>query len=41
MGRRGLNADEAFDVLRRTSQDINVKLADLVRTLIQNHRTLD
>ncbi len=41
MGRRGLSADEAFDVLRRTSQDINVKLADLVRTVIQNHRTLD
>nr|WP_233223337.1 ANTAR domain-containing protein [Amycolatopsis sp. CA-128772] len=27
MVRRGASADEAFDILRRASQDLNVKLA--------------
>jgi AmiR/NasT family two-component response regulator len=27
MSRRGVSADEAFDILRRTSQNLNVKLA--------------
>jgi len=29
MARRNLTADQAFDVLRRTSQNLNVKLRDL------------
>jgi hypothetical protein len=33
MERRGLPADEAFDVLRRASQDLNVKLRDVAETL--------
>ncbi|ANN19502.1 histidine kinase [Amycolatopsis orientalis] len=41
MHRRGLTADEAFDLLRRTSQDLNVKLAELARTLADRHTELD
>ncbi|EME58564.1 GAF and ANTAR domain-containing protein [Amycolatopsis decaplanina] len=41
MQRRGLTADEAFDLLRRTSQDLNVKLAEVARTLATRHRELD
>jgi hypothetical protein len=41
MHRRGLTADEAFDLLRRTSQDLNVKLAELARTLAARHAELD
>ncbi|WP_414941368.1 ANTAR domain-containing protein [Amycolatopsis sp. cmx-11-51] len=41
MQRRGLTADEAFDLLRRTSQDLNVKLAELARTLASRHTELD
>ncbi|RSD07845.1 GAF and ANTAR domain-containing protein [Amycolatopsis eburnea] len=41
MQRRGITADEAFDVLRRTSQDLNVKLADLARTLATRHTEID
>jgi GAF domain-containing protein len=33
MERRGISAQEAFDVLRRTSQDLNVKLALVAETL--------
>jgi GAF domain-containing protein len=33
MERRGITADEAFDVLRKASQDLNVKLADLAKVL--------
>ncbi|MCT2583150.1 ANTAR domain-containing protein [Actinophytocola sp. S1-96] len=36
MARQGLTADEAFDLLRRTSQDLNVKLVDLARTLAEH-----
>ncbi|MBB4908467.1 ANTAR domain-containing protein [Actinophytocola algeriensis] len=36
MGRRGLNADEAFTVLRRTSQTLNVKLVELAETLVKH-----
>ena len=39
--RRGISAEEAFDLLRRTSQDLNVKLADLARTLATRHTELD
>ncbi|MBB5852058.1 GAF and ANTAR domain-containing protein [Amycolatopsis umgeniensis] len=41
MQRRGLSADEAFDLLRRTSQDLNVKLAELAATLATRHSELD
>ncbi|MFJ7216043.1 GAF and ANTAR domain-containing protein [Amycolatopsis sp. NPDC098790] len=41
MARRGVSADEAFDVLRRTSQDLNVKLAELAGTLAERHTEID
>ena len=41
IARQGLTADEAFDVLRRTSQDLNVKLVDLARVLAQHPERLD
>jgi hypothetical protein len=41
MQRRGLTADEAFDLLRRTSQELNVKLAELASTLAARHIELD
>jgi hypothetical protein len=41
MQRRGFTAEEAFDLLRRTSQDLNVKLAELARTLTSRHTELD
>jgi len=34
MERRGLSSDEAFDLLRRTSQDLNVKLREVAVTLV-------
>ncbi|GAA4886374.1 ANTAR domain-containing protein [Actinomycetospora straminea] len=34
MERRGLTSDEAFDLLRRTSQDLNVKLREVAETLV-------
>ena len=37
MARRGVSAEEAFDVLRRTSQDLNVKLSELASTLTTRH----
>jgi len=33
MARRGIGAEEAFDLLRRTSQEVNVKLRDLAETV--------
>jgi GAF domain-containing protein len=41
MYRRGVSADEAFDVLRRASQDLNVRLVELARTLATRHTELD
>ncbi|WP_155981257.1 ANTAR domain-containing protein [Nocardia sp. BMG111209] len=41
MARQHISADEAFDLLRRTSQDLNMKLADLARTLATNPDGLD
>ena len=41
MARRGVGADEAFDILRRTSQDLNVKLVELAETLATRHTELD
>jgi anti-anti-sigma regulatory factor len=40
MARQGIDADAAFDLLRRTSQDLNVKLADIAATLVHNHAAL-
>ncbi len=40
MERRGLDADEAFSVLRRTSQDLNVKLREVAETLVTRRREL-
>lgn len=34
MERRGITADEAFDTLRRASQALNVKLAEVAQTLV-------
>ncbi|RLK54340.1 ANTAR domain-containing protein [Actinokineospora cianjurensis] len=41
MVRRGIDAQQAFDTLRRTSQNINVKLRDLAKTLVDRHHLLD
>jgi hypothetical protein len=41
MNRRGMTAEEAFDLLRRTSQDLNIKLAELAQTLAVRHTELD
>jgi len=41
MQRRGIDAEEAFDLLRRTSQDLNVKLSELARTLTSRRAELD
>lgn len=41
MSRQGITADEAFALLSRTSQDLNVKLVDLARTLTDRHADLD
>jgi hypothetical protein len=40
MHQRGISADEAFDLLRRTSQDLNVKLATLAHTVATRHTEL-
>lgn len=37
MNRQGISAEEAFDLLRRTSQQLNVKLVDLASTLAERH----
>jgi hypothetical protein len=39
MEREGVNADEAFDILRRASQRANVKLRDVAAELIEAHET--
>lgn len=41
MARRGVLADEAFDILRRTSQQLNVKLVELAETLATRQAELD
>jgi GAF domain-containing protein len=41
MHRRGIGAEEAFDILRKTSQSLNVKLVDLAVTLATRHAELD
>ncbi|MBS9376650.1 GAF and ANTAR domain-containing protein [Rhodococcus sp. B50] len=39
MALENLSAEEAFDVLRRTSQQMNLKVADLARSLLDRHRS--
>lgn len=41
MSRRGVSAAEAFDMLRRASQNLNVKLVELAETLATRHTELD
>ncbi|WP_406601588.1 ANTAR domain-containing protein [Lentzea miocenica] len=41
MARRGLSADEAFDLLRRSSQHLNVKLVQLAEIVASRHDELD
>lgn len=41
MARRGCGPDEAFDLLRKTSQHLNVKLVDLATTLATRHGDLE
>jgi hypothetical protein len=38
MEMENLSADEAFELLRRTSQQFNLKVADLARTLVDKHQ---
>jgi transcriptional regulator with GAF, ATPase, and Fis domain len=40
MHRRGISADDAFDLLRRTSQELNVKLAEIAHTIATRHYEL-
>lgn len=41
MHREGISAADAFELLRRTSQELNIKLVDLARTLADRHGELD
>jgi GAF domain-containing protein len=41
MQRRGCTAEEAFDLLRRTSRDLNIKLVRLADILATRHTELD
>ncbi|MFD4668495.1 ANTAR domain-containing protein [Lentzea sp. NPDC058450] len=41
MNRQGIDADEAFALLRRTSQDLNVKLVEVATTIVSRHRELE
>ena len=40
MERRGADADEAFDILRRASQDLNVKIRDIAHTIASRRAEL-
>ncbi|GAB2997847.1 ANTAR domain-containing protein [Amycolatopsis acidiphila] len=40
MQRQGIGADEAFDILRRTSQDLNVKLAEVAAMLVRRRNEI-
>lgn len=41
MARQNISADAAFDILRRTSQDLNTKLIEIADTLVTRHQDLD
>jgi hypothetical protein len=36
-----ISDDQAFDMLRKASQDMNVKLADVARQIVEHHRAAD
>lgn len=40
MNRQGIDAEQAFTLLRETSQELNVKLVDLARTIADHHADL-
>jgi AmiR/NasT family two-component response regulator len=35
MSRRDISAEEAFDILRRTSQKLNVKLVEIAKIVVE------
>jgi uncharacterized membrane protein YgcG len=39
MAREGVSADQAFDMLRRASQRLNVKLRDVATQMVQSAGT--
>lgn len=41
MHRQGITADQAFALLRHTSQELNVKLVEIARTVVVRHSELD
>jgi AmiR/NasT family two-component response regulator len=41
MQRQGITADAAFDLLRKTSQELNVKLVDVAQTLADHRAEID
>ncbi|MBW8482432.1 GAF and ANTAR domain-containing protein [Actinomadura parmotrematis] len=41
MARRGITADQAFALLSRTSQDLNIKIGELARALADRPEALD
>jgi AmiR/NasT family two-component response regulator len=41
MARRGVSAATAFDILRRTSQNLDVRLVELAGILVARHSELD
>ncbi|MEO3761472.1 GAF and ANTAR domain-containing protein [Mycobacterium sp. B14F4] len=41
MSRRGMSAEEAFDTLRRTSQELNMKLVQIAEILVREPALLD
>ncbi|HEY7593428.1 MAG TPA: ANTAR domain-containing protein [Actinophytocola sp.] len=41
MHRQGYTAEHAFEVLRKASQDLNIKVVDLARTLTTRHHEID
>ena len=41
MQRRGISAEDAFDLLRRTSQDLNIRLTKIAETIVARRAELD
>jgi hypothetical protein len=39
MERHSIGPDQAFDILRRSSQSLNAKLRDVATEVVRNHRT--
>nr|WP_260153024.1 ANTAR domain-containing protein [Hoyosella altamirensis] len=37
MARQGISASDAFELLKRTSQDMNLKLAEIAKTIASRH----